>query len=273
MDATRLHYDKILEALAQDRLQLPSLPDVALKIGNLAHREEATAAGVAELIARDPAISVRVLRAANSAASSAGRKIESLNQAVARLGLETTRLLVSGFAMEQIFQARDPGLRARLRQVWSRSVEIAALSRMLALHSIRLNPELAMLAGLVQGIGVLPVLAYAEQTPALRDTPELLDCLIDTLHPKLGTQVLAAWQFPAALCAVPEQCRDLARQHPGPADYADVVTVARLHAQGGAATPANISAFDKLGLHPEVQVLELDGYAESYNDSMALMAA
>src|SRR3546814_6060853 len=59
----------VLDALARDKLVLPTLPEIALHVRQLAQREDVSAAALALELQKDPALSVRLLRVANSARS------------------------------------------------------------------------------------------------------------------------------------------------------------------------------------------------------------
>ncbi|HSW11231.1 MAG TPA: HDOD domain-containing protein, partial [Solimonas sp.] len=210
-------YRSIVDALTHDRLVLPSLPEVALRIGEMSRSENVSIPSMAAEISKDAAMAVRLLRVANSAFGATGRRAENLTQAITRLGLQMTRLLVTGLAVEHLFLSRSPLLQLRLRLAWSRSVEVASLAQVLARHCTVLKPEIAMLAGLVHEIGVLPIVRLAEQQPELADNPALLDPVIRRLKAKVGRLVLQAWHFPEALLDVPYCADDIYRKHEGPA--------------------------------------------------------
>lgn len=273
-------FRSIVDALTHDRLTLPTLPEIAVRISHLTQQEDVTAARLAQEIGKDPAMAVRLLRVANSASQSGGgRRIENVQQAIARLGLELTRLLVSGLAIEQMFTAKSLLLKERLRRSWARSVEVAALAQVLAAHCTLLKPELALLAGLVHEVGVLPLIKFAETDPQLADSPPLLEGLIERLHPRVGKLVLQAWNFPEELVDVPQACRDFARHHDGPADHADVVMVAILQSQAGRdrslarVDRGAVPAFAKLDLNPALDVFDLEGVQDEYDGQVARLAA
>ncbi len=274
--ADRLHR-AVVEALSHDRLTLPTLPEVALRVRELAAMEEITSARLAAEIGKDPAISVRVMRVANSAAQRGAQGVDSLRMAVTRLGFDCTRLLVSGLAVEQLFDSSEPALRTRLRQNWQRSVDVAARAKMLAMHCTALDPERALLAGLVHEVGVLPIVRIAESQPGLLESAAALDEVIAALAPQVGRTVLQAWHFPAALAAVPAQCDDLTRTHDGPADYVDVVCIARLLSTAGDAPARTVSvpvpAFAKLELRAGVSLQEIGGGQQECDDALALLGA
>lgn len=269
----------VVDALTQDRLTLPTLPEVAMRIGQATQDERATASGLAAEIGRDPAIAVRLLRVANSSALSAGRKIDNIQQAVTRLGMGLVRSLVTGLALEQLFFSRAPALKERLRKTWANSLEVAALAQVLASHCTVLRPEMAMLAGLSHEIGALPVIRMAESFGEDVTDMAALDRVIRNLQPRVGRMVLQAWDFPAELVEVPSRWMDFGRTHDGPADYIDVVTVAALQShqnrEGRLAgiDRLRVPAFLKLDINPEVDVFEIDGVQERFEESRAALSA
>lgn len=269
----------VTEALRHNRLTLPTLPEMVMRIGQLAQDPNTTAARLAAEIGRDPAMTVRLLRVANSSALRGERRVDSLPQAVMRLGTGLVRSLVSGLALEQLFFSQSPALRERLRRSWAHSLEVAALAQVLASRSATLRPDLGMLAGLVHEIGTLPIIRMAE---TLGD--DLLDetgkeRAVHQLQRRVGPLVLQAWKFPAELVDVPALWIDFSRTHDGPADYIDLVTVAALqsqqHREGKMASidRTQVPAFAKLGISAEVDVFDLEGVADRYEESHAALAA
>jgi HD-like signal output (HDOD) protein len=272
-------YRAVVDALTQDRLTLPTLPEVAMRISQATQDERTTASRLATEIARDPAIAVRLLRVANSSAMCGGRKIDNLQQAITRLGMPLVRSLVTGLALEQLFFSRSPALKERLRRTWSHSLEVAALAQVLAVHCTMLRPELALLAGLAHEIGALPVIRVAESFSEELPDAAGFDRVIRNLQPRVGRMVLQAWDFPDELVEVPSKWIDFARTHEGPADYIDVVTVAALqshqHRQGrlSGIDRARVPAFLKLDISPEVDVFEIEGVQEKYEESRSALVA
>ena len=269
----------VVDALTQDRLVLPTLPEVAMRVGQISRDENVTASKLAAEISRDPAIAVRVLRVANSSALRGAKRIDNLQQAVARLGIGLVRSLVAGLALEQLFFSRSPALKDRLRRSWATSLEVAALAQVLASQCTVLRPEMAMLAGLVHEIGSLPIIRVAET--ALDEPPPLdqLDKVLRSLQPRVGRLILQAWDFPEEMIEVPTGWMDFSRQHDGGADYVDVITVAALqsqtHREGRFAgiDRARVPAFAKLDINPEVDVFELEGMQQNYAESYAALSA
>lgn len=263
---------KIQNDINEKRLVLPTLPEVALRVKNAADDDNITAQQLAEIIATDAALSARLLQVANSSLYRARQNIDSIQIAITRMGKGVVRNLITSFVMQQMFQPTSELLDERFRQLWAHSVQVAAISRALARQCTNLDPDQAMLAGLIHDIGALPILAVAEENNDLVIDPEALDQLIFSLHPTLGKMIVEDWGLPESLTAVVYEHENLTR-NPGPqADYADVVLVANLQTHAHQQHPlgdqdwSKIPAFAKLGLQPDVEVIEMEGMSEEIQE-------
>jgi len=268
MEPEEVFVNELIQDLESGHLQLPTLPEVALRVRDVVDNEDANASQIADIIAQDAALSARLLQVANSPLYRGRQEIDRLSMVIARLGNKLVRNLVTSQVMKQMFQATNDMVDQRLRAVWEHSVQVAAISRALASRTPGIEPDQAMLAGLLHDIGTLPILYRAEERDELLDTPGLLDHLIETLHARIGGAILKHWKFPEALAAVAAEHEDLTRDHAGPADLVDVVQVANLqshidtdHALSQADW-SKISAFHQLGLDVDVHEIELTDVAE-----------
>lgn len=260
--------EELYQAIDERRLTLPTLPEVALRVRDAVEREDSSANQIANIVATDAALSARLLQVANSPLYRGRDPIDNLQIAVARLGIRLVRSLVVSLIMQQIFQATNDLLDKRFRQIWEESVQVAAISRVLAQNLKHLDKEQALLAGLIHNIGALPILMMADQYPELLDDPNELDRVITALSPSIGQRILREWDFSDSLIKVPANFLNLAYQSEGPADYVDVVIVGRLETLREQEHPVNdedwssIPAIAKVGLEPEVHVIDIEGVAE-----------
>jgi HD-like signal output (HDOD) protein len=265
-------FQKLNDAIDQNRITLPTLPEVALKVRDAVEREQSSANQIADIIASDAALSARLLQVANSPLYRGRVTIDNLQMAVARLGIRLVRSLVVSLIMQQIFQATSDLLDAKFRQTWEESVQIAAISRVLASNTEHLDKEQAMLAGLIHNIGALPILAMAENHDELLEDADELDRIIDALSPQIGQRILTIWEFPESLIQVPANYLNLDYNSKGNADYVDIVLVARLESLMNSDTTidtsnwSEIPAFKKIGLEPEVNIIEIEGVADDIHD-------
>ena len=258
--------------LANNRLTLPTLPEVALKARDAVADPEVTAGQVADIVATDPAISARLIQVANSPFFRARSPIDNLQTAISRMGIATVRDLVNSLAMQQIFQATNAQLDERLRALWEHSVQVAAISRVLAMAFPNLQPEQAMLAGLIHDVGALPILTRAEDEPKLLSNTRLLDRIVHKLHAKLGRIILASWNFPQSLIDVAAEHESLSRDPGGPVDYVDLVIVANLQSYIGSDHPltqvdwARVPAFSRVGIEPDINIIDVEDNGEKIQE-------
>lgn len=254
---------ELMDAINNDELILPTLPEVALQVREAAEDPDVGISELSKVISNDAALTARIIKVVNSPLLRSSSEISDLNMAVARLGMGYTTNLAMGLAMEQMFQATSDVIDRRLREVWQRSTEIAGISHVLCRHFTRLPPDQATLAGLVHQIGILPILTYAEENGQLLNDSFTLEKVIERLHPELGQRILQAWDFPPALACVPVEHLDFDRQTPQQ-DLVDIVQVALLQSYAGSEHPlgkidwTGVDAFRKLGLEVIDQSLSAD---------------
>lgn len=262
--------------LESNRLVLPTLPDVALKVRDAVSKGDASAQELAEIIAMDPAISARLIQVVNSPLYRGTNEIKNIQMAVTRLGNKTIRTLITSLVMQQMFKPTSALLEQYFRSIWEQGVNVSAISRALAAFVPHLNADEAMLAGLIHQIGKLPILALVENIPEFRDSPSRLEKLLEKAHPHVGKIIMDTWNFPQDLKLVASEYINFQREHDGPADYVDLVQVAFLQSIAGTDHPACrvdwslVPAFAKLGLQADVEILEIEGVSEEIELAQAM---
>jgi HD-like signal output (HDOD) protein len=252
---------ELIDQIKHDTLVLPSLPEVCLRVRDVAEDIESSIPQLANIISQDAALAARIIKVANSPLVRTPSEVTDLVTAVNRLGINFTSNLAMGLAMEQLFQATSDVVDRRMRSIWQQSSEVASICHVLASHYTKLHPDQAMLAGLIHKIGALPILTYAEDNNSLLNDGFALDKLIEKLHPLIGSHILKAWRFPKELLNVPGQYLKFDREIPK-VDYADLVTVAVLQTHANTEHPyakldwSTIHAFDRVGLSPDMDMAD-----------------
>ncbi len=277
-------YVEIQDDLLNDRLVLPSLPDIAVRIRHLIDREEASVQQVARLVQTDLAISAKLMKIANGALYHGLRPVESCLQAVSRLGLESTRNLVVGFVLRNLFKEKihSPLLARRVQQLWEHSVEVGAIAQVLAEVTPGMSPDEALLVGLLHDIGELVILSYAENYREVAKDPAALNRLIAELKGELGGAILREWDFSAAFVTAAQEAEQWRRDPAPEPDYCDIAIVAQLHSFMG--TPrmqglphlGEVPAFCKIAhgeLTPEMSVQLLDQAKAQISEVRRLLMA
>ena len=267
--------DVLQAEIRENRITLPTLPEVALRVRDALESENVTGRQIAEIVSSDAALAARLLQVANSPLYRGRVPLEDIKQAVTRLGNDMVRNLVTSLAVKQMFQPTSDALDKQMRAVWEQGVQVSAISRALARQTPHLNVEQAMLAGLIHNIGSLPVLMLADSKPDLATNEATLELMLEHLSPVVGKLIMETWNFPASLAAVPANYHNIQYDGGPEADYVDIVIVARLqtlpadHPQAKLDWSA-IPAFAKVGLEPEIEVVNIEGVAEEVQEVQEL---
>lgn len=267
-------FQDMYEDLVEDRLIIPTLPQVATKIRRVID-EDADIRKVEAVIQTDPSIAAALMKVANSALYRTSKPVRTIEQAIIKIGLKMVKNLVFAFSLKDMFRSKHTYINFRLKNMWTHSAEVAAVSYVLAARLGKFDPEYALLLGLLHDIGMLPILSYAERYAELAQSPEQIDATIKQLHDEVGAIILREWHFDEEFATVAQEADDWYRDKHAQADYCDLILVAQLHSFIGKAKEkvqqltgsrnlpslSDVPAFRKLGLH-----------TEGPEDSIALLA-
>ena len=254
-------HDLLMEFYADlkaNKVELPSVPDIAWKVRRVADDDLSTAQDIATVITADVAMSAKVVKACNSPIYRGFSDVTNVREAVVRLGTNATRQLVTVFAMREIFRSRHPQLKQRMESLWQHSREVAALSWVLAHHCEGVNPEEALLAGLLHDIGAIPVLVHAEHHVNLFADEQRLDKVVTAMRAEIGAAMLTDWGFPAGFVEVAQYAEDWHYQsREAKPVLADVVIVAQLHSMISNQRNEGLPAFEQVPAYQRLGELEL----------------
>lgn len=145
-----------VELILKEGLQLPSLPEVLLKLDRELASEDADLAKISRLVGMDPVLSGQILRLANSTwYNPGGKPIQDLARALVRLGIPTTRDLVHALVIPALFP--KSGSAIDLAKFWRHSFAVALFAQAIGkrLRLDRQEMEVLWTAGLLHDIGAL----------------------------------------------------------------------------------------------------------------------
>jgi len=163
-----------------------------------------------QAIGVEPLISSKLLRLANSVVHNpSGKRISDVSTAIGRLGFDIVRTTSLAVAMDQMLKSRNLAAYDRIaRETWDHSVQVAAIARVLARHLGRVQPDEAMMAGLVHNIGVYYLLYRAAEHPEYRNNEPAMIELLAGWHESIGESLLHILGVPPSITeAVHDQSR------------------------------------------------------------------
>jgi diguanylate cyclase (GGDEF)-like protein len=197
----------ILEKIRQAE-NLPSLPTVAIQVLKMTQSENMSVAHIATVIQKDPALTSKILRMANSSLFGMSRKISSLQQATVVLGLRTLKAIVLSFSLVDLL-GREQSDYFDYRRYWRRSLTEAVVARLLAEKVQRSIMDESFVGGLLSDIGILAAVQCAQELyyPALalyRESRQSLQTaeqqILGVTHETISANLLDHWGLPEDLC-------------------------------------------------------------------------
>ena len=266
---------QFLQGLAEDLnskdLTLPSFPDVVIKIRTALEDPTCTAERLGSLARTDPVLVSKLLMSANSAFHNrAGIEIVDLNLAISRLGFESVRNTAITLAVEQIFNAsQHEELRDRLRELWTRSINMASMSYVIARTMPGLNADNAYLCGLLHEVGKLYLLTKAREYPGFLGDRESLESVLAEWHPSVGRSIVESWGFPDEIVNSIDLTESDTVATGGAATFSDVLSAATvLLAEIGTDDPVPTEpSFERLSITDDTRPDLMEGW-EAHSQSM-----
>lgn len=193
------------------------LQDPQLSIKDLTHA-----------LALEPLIGTKLIHRANLHAGN-GKSIVDLQTAIETIGLETARSCAMSIAMAQLLGAKGMAeFSGMATALWEHSIRSAATARVIAAHCTRINPDEAMLAGMIHDLGGFYMLYRAAQYDELRQRPDSIRFLMTEWHESIGIALLNSLGLPEEIIAATED-HDHPRPPPlPPRSLRDIVYIANL---------------------------------------------
>ena len=235
-------------------LKLASLPELAIRVRKAVRNPRSSAHDVATIIQSDPSITGQLVKIANSPLYRTTEAIKDCQTAIARIGIENTRDIVTTLTIKQLFKPKTRIVAKQMTALWKHSTQVAAISAVIAEMMPSINPDRALLAGLIHDIGVQAILSYVEDYPDLIADNKILTETIEHLRGQMGALVLRHWSMPSDLVTVALEAENWSRDSDHGPDMCDVVQVAQLFSWLGTETNnqlppiTSIPAFSKLPL-------------------------
>jgi putative nucleotidyltransferase with HDIG domain len=210
--------------IASDRLVLPAMPAIAVECLRVLKDPRQTFKSVGDVIAKDPLLSSRILKMANSAAFPGLSPAATLEAAIARMGIEGLTAILVQFSLYQAFTSKDERIRASFRGIWEHSLAVALIAKDLAnkLAPTGPDPSATYLAGLLHDVGkpvVASMLAEAEKQISKGGkgtwvSEAVWRKIVFESHRPVGVLLAQKWNLPPDVACTLENCTIYDHQRP-----------------------------------------------------------
>lgn len=220
--------EKLTAELSSNTLVFPTSLAATMKIRHALNDVNASIEKIARIVGTEPVLSARILQTGNSVGFSENNQpVYDLRKITMRLGISMVRNVAISVGMKQLTQSGSAAQTPKqIDGLWKRSIRVAALSYVVAGRLTQINPDTAMMAGLLHDIGKFYILNRAHQYGELFNNEAALWEVVDLWHLNIGAAILESWEVPEEISLAVLNHRDFLRVHRGPPDLTDVVSVA-----------------------------------------------
>lgn len=250
-------YSQIYTSFASDQSLFPSLPETTIRLRSILSDSSCDIPAAAKLLQTDPGLSAFILRVANSAGYMSRVPPKGLESALRRIGLESASRLATTFAVQSSFRCSDPAVNRLLLAAYAESTQVAVISHFLATRVKGQDPSKAMLAGLLQDIGLPPILIRLRERREIYRDPERRQQAVDKLAPLVAVLILKNWGFDNDFVEVARSRNNWLRDSGERPDLGDIVLIARLHSLIGTPRFRTCPSFHELPAFRKLPVGEL----------------
>ena len=202
MDQDQSFIEIVDKHLASSDARLPVFNTTALRIQQEIAKEEPDTRLIEKLIVSDQSLTAKVLSVSNSSFYRGLQEVETVRNAIVRMGINEVSNIVMLVTHEHSFHSKDPFVHGMMRKLWQHSVGCAMGSNWLAkqcgLHAMAHE---AFFGGLLHDVGMLLILTVIDDlkhSNKLKNQPSnaLLVETMDTLHTNHGHTLMAHWNLP-----------------------------------------------------------------------------
>ncbi len=191
--------ESIINRFKRGEIDLPSMPRIHARFKELVDKG-ATLQNIAELLRQDAAITTKLINISNSSYYRGLVENKTLESAISRLGLETTKQTVSAIANRKMYTTNNKKYAQIVENLWLHSLSCAYASQVTASTArVRLEEDPFTL-GLLHDIGkliLIQVVGEAEKRTQAANEDEVLEMFnaLDAYHGKTGSILLKKWGF------------------------------------------------------------------------------
>jgi HD-like signal output (HDOD) protein len=195
-----------LTKLIEQANELAPLPASTVRIAGLIGNPNCQLDEVTDLIVFDQALTLKLLRAANSAASASSIRIGNVREAVIRMGTAQVMALVVAAGVRPFLQTSVPAYGLKEGLLWRHSVAAAVAAETMQAFCKVVTPPETFTAALLHDVGklvmgrflsleILDLIRRAQEVDHLGQL-EAETLLLNVHHGELGGLIAQHWQLP-----------------------------------------------------------------------------
>lgn len=198
-------YQEVLDRVLNDDIRLPSMPDIAIDVRVAISEENTTCESLTSIIAKDPALTAYLVKAASSPIYRRPVPPKTLADVVGLLGFSATSSLVMIHSTRNMVELNSPIAKELFEHTWERLIVKTSVASFLA-QQLKYRPveqvQMAMLLSEVGSLCVLSAMMEASETP---DTVVYFQ-MCRQYSKRLGSAALTKWGIDSTIIDLVNDC-------------------------------------------------------------------
>jgi HD-GYP domain-containing protein (c-di-GMP phosphodiesterase class II) len=209
-DTMRGVFAEILGKFKSGKINPPVMPQVVREMQTVIKQPKSTPEQLAEVIEKDPTISLRLISVSNSPVYRGITEIRNVKNAIPRLGLKETLNIVMAIANKNLYESKNVKFKILMDRLWVHALACAYGSKLIA-QTLKLDDlEKYFLMGLIHDIGKILLLnAFSEVSKGKSLRMEAIEANVQEAHIGLGSMLLKRWGFDAEFINVINHHEDM----------------------------------------------------------------
>ena len=224
-------FTRIYRDIVNDQVSLIRLPDLMIRLRKVLSRHNMTFDMLARVIQTDVGASAYLLNIANSPAYKTRVKANDIQSAIRIIGVSNFSNLVTAYAVRSLVKSNHTATMNFLKVHWQRSAYRAAIAHAIAKLTDQVDADKALLAGLLQDVGAIPILMKLQDDQLKSLTDEEINDALENYSSKVGIVLAKKWELDEELASVIRNAKNLSYDGGDKTDLVDVVIIAKLLSQ------------------------------------------
>ena len=185
--------------------EIASIKSVVTEILKIIRDEKSSAKDLKDIIERDPALCIRLIKLANSAYYGYPRTISDIQEAIVCTGFDAVKELALTQKVCELYQNSETFYNFSRELLWQHSLAVAICSKMIYRKEFMKPGDDIYVAGLLHDIGIIVEEQFVNElfTEALKKAQEEKEDflkvekqILGVEHQEIGKAISINWQFP-----------------------------------------------------------------------------
>ncbi|MEA2102656.1 MAG: HDOD domain-containing protein [Thermodesulfobacteriota bacterium] len=207
--AAKVSLKEIIEhELAAEEISLPIMDNMASNLHSMLMDENVSIQKLAEVIEKDPSLTIKVLNLSNSSFYAGLAKVRNVDRAISRIGLKTIKNFLMTVSLKGAFHSKGKRFHDLFQMNWEHSLGCALCGKRIAEQiNLKSIAEDAYLLGLLHDIGTVSILNtlnkyYENMKQAMDVNDNIVNEILNAFQARAGAMILEKMHFDERFCKI-----------------------------------------------------------------------